>query len=87
MSTKQVLNDKLHGSVATYLRCGGVVNNQINTSLCEKKLKLVNIWQSDKQEHGCLMHFARLANTLLKDKESARYNHVLACSFAKYSPI
>jgi len=23
--------DKLHGSVATYLRCGGVVNNQIRT--------------------------------------------------------
>ena len=27
----------------------------------------VNIWQSYKQERGCLMHFARLANTLLKD--------------------
>jgi len=34
---------------------------------------------------GCLMHFARLANTLLKDEE--RDNHVLACNFAKYSPI
>jgi len=33
------------------------------------------------------MHFARLANTLLKDEESARDNHVLACNFAKYSPI
>ena len=33
------------------------------------------------------MHFAGLANTLLKDKESARDNHVLACNFAKYSPI
>jgi len=30
---------------------------------------------------------ARLANTLLKDEESARDNHVLACNFAKYSPI
>jgi len=29
----------------------------------------------------------RLANTLLKDEESARDNHVLACNFAKYSPI
>ena len=29
---------------------------------------------------GCLMHFARLATTLLKDEESARDNHVLACS-------
>ena len=47
----------------------------------------VNIWQSYKQEHGCLMHFACLANTLLKDEESARDNHVLACNFAKYVPI
>ena len=47
----------------------------------------MNIWRSYKQERGCLMHFARLANTLLKDKESARDNHVFACNFAKYSPI
>ena len=33
------------------------------------------------------MHFARLANTLLKDEESAGDNHVFACNFAKYSPI
>jgi len=33
------------------------------------------------------MHFARLVNTLLKHKESARDNHVLASKFAKYSPI
>ena len=32
----------------------------------------------------CLVHFARLANTLLKDEESAQDNHVLACNFAKY---
>jgi len=31
------------------------------------------------------MHFARLANTLqLKDEESTRDNHVLACNFDKY---
>ena len=29
MSAKQAINDELQGSVATYLRCGGVVNNQI----------------------------------------------------------
>jgi len=28
-----------------------------------------------------------LASTLLKDGESARNNHVLACNFAKYSLI
>ena len=34
MSTKQAINDKLQGSVATYLRCGGVVNNQIKNGYC-----------------------------------------------------
>jgi len=47
----------------------------------------VNIWQSYKQERGCLVHFVHLANTLLKDEGSARDNHVLACNFAKYLPI
>jgi len=32
-SAKQAINDKLQGSVATYLRCGGVVNNQIEKGL------------------------------------------------------
>jgi len=33
------------------------------------------------------MHFARLANTLLKDDESERDNHVFDDNFAKYSLI
>jgi len=33
MSAKQAINDKLQGSVDGYLRCGGVVNNQINKGL------------------------------------------------------
>jgi len=33
------------------------------------------------------MQFARLSNTLLKDEESAQDSHILACNFAKYSPI
>jgi len=48
MSAKHALNDKLRhkfqGSVAAYLRCGGVVNNQIKKglllSLPVKKIKL-----------------------------------------------
>jgi len=96
MSAKQAIIDKLQGSVATYLRCGGrcggVVDNQIKKGLLltvrvKNFSKSVNIWQSYKQEHGRLMHFASLANTLLKDEESARDNHVFACNFAKYSPI
>jgi len=70
MSAKQAINDKLQGSVATYLRCGGVVNNRIKKGLLlsvrvKINLKLVNIWQSYKQEPGYLMHFVCLANTLL----------------------
>jgi len=30
----------------------------------------MNIWQSYKQERDCLVHVARLANTLLEDEES-----------------
>jgi len=33
MSAEQANNDKLQGSVATYLRCGGGVNNQIKKGL------------------------------------------------------
>ena len=55
-----------------------------HTGWAKKILKSVNIWQSCMQERGCLMHFARLANTLLNDGESARDSHVLACNFAKY---
>jgi len=33
MSAKQTINGKLQGSVATYLRCGGLVNNQIKKGL------------------------------------------------------
>jgi len=33
------------------------------------------------------MHFARLADTTLKDEQSERDNHILACNFAKYSLI
>jgi len=73
MSAKQAINDKLQGSVATYLRCGEVFNNQIKKglllSLWTKFFKSVNIWQSYEQERDCLVHFARLANTLLNTKK------------------
>jgi len=65
MSPKQAINDKLQGSVATYLRCGGVVNNKIKKGLLlslrvKKFLKSMNIWQSYKQERDCFVHFLRL---------------------------
>ena len=33
MSVKQAINNKLQGSLATYLMCGGFVNNQIKKDL------------------------------------------------------
>ena len=33
MSAEQAINNKLQGSVGTYFRCGGVVNNQIKKGL------------------------------------------------------
>ena len=47
----------------------------------------MNIWHGYKQERGCLVRFVGLANTMLKDKESASDNHVLACNLAICSPI
>ena len=35
MPAKQAINDKLQGSVDTYLRCGGVVNNQVRRFIAE----------------------------------------------------
>jgi len=89
MSAKQAIIDKLQDSVATYLRCGRVVSNQIKKGLLlsvwvKNFFKSVNIWQSYKQERGYFMHFARLANTLLKDEESAQDNHIFVCNFARY---
>jgi len=50
---KQAINDELQGSAAAYLRCGGVVNNQIKTSLLlslsGKNFKMGEYWQSYKQ--------------------------------------
>ena len=64
----QAITDKLQGSGAAYLRFGGVVNNRIKKGLLLslKWKSFLNIWQSYKQERGCVMHFARLANTYRK---------------------
>ena len=40
----------------------------IAKSVCEQKIKSVNIWQSYKQERDCLGNFASLANTPLNTK-------------------
>ena len=66
--------------VPAYLRCGEVVNNHIKKglllNLSDFFFKLVNIWQSYKQEraYGCLMHFARLANTAKRGIRKCTYD-------------
>jgi len=60
MSAKQALNDKLQGSVAAYLRSGGLLITKkerfIAESVSERNLKSVNIWQSYKQERDFHSH-------------------------------
>jgi len=85
MSAKHAINDKLQSSVATYLRCGGVVNNQIIFFrwVCQWIfLKSVHISQSYKQERDCLVHFKRLLAVCWQSALSAWDNHALACNFA-----
>jgi len=84
MSAKQAINDKLQCSVASLhiSRLVGLLITKLRKVYCsesasEKILKSVNIWQSYKQDRDCLVHIARLANTLLKDVESADVRDVL----------
>ena len=63
MSAKQAINDKLQGIVATYFRCGGVVNNQI------KKGLLAVCWpsaQSAWDNHVLAYNFAKYLQILKK---------------------
>jgi len=53
MSAKQTIKDKLQSSVTAYLKCGGVVNNQIKKGLLlspkvKDFFKSVNIWKNFK---------------------------------------
>jgi len=41
MPAKQAINGKLQGSVAAYLRCGGVVNNQITSKNVNKNIAII----------------------------------------------
>ena len=63
-STKQAINDKLHGSVATYLRCSGVFNNQIKKCLLlslRVNFFLIGEYLAKLQaKHNCLVHLLRL---------------------------
>ena len=60
MSAKQAVNDKLQGSVATYLRCGKDANIQINSGLL-LSLRMnyffsIGEYLSKLQAKACLSH-------------------------------
>jgi len=48
---KQAISDKLQGSVATYLRCGGVATDQIM-----KGLFLIDVYLAKLQARAWLSH-------------------------------
>jgi len=47
--------------------------------------KSVKIWQSYKQERGCLEHFHCLLAEWWPSIQSAQDKHLLSCNSAKYS--
>jgi len=63
------------------LRHCRVVNKQIKKglllSLSVNFFKSVNMWQSYKQEHDCLVHFLRLLAMCWPGVQSARDSHAL----------
>ena len=82
MSAKQTVNDKLQDSVATYWRCGWVVNNQIKDGL----LVSLRVKKNKIGEYLAKLQ-ARTSFVFWPGAQSAWDNHALACNFAKYSPI
>jgi len=89
--TNAVINDKLQGTVVTYLTCGGIFNNQIKKGLSLHIpvifFKSVNVWHCYRQKVNCVVHFLRLLAVWWPRAQSAPNNHLLACNFAKYSSI
>jgi len=88
MSAKQAMNNNFQGTVATYLRSGRVVNNQIKKhlllSLQVQKNKIGKyLTESYKQESDYLVYFLRLLAVCWPGAQSARANHVLACNSNK----
>jgi len=90
--TNAVINDKLQGTVVTYLRCGGVCHNLIKKGLLlslpvKTSLKSVNIWHSYRQKGGLCCALSSTFSRLVPGAQSALDNHLHACNFAKYLHI
>ena len=61
-----------------------VVNNIVDSEACWQHLYDIYLGSDGRD---VAVYFVHLATTLLKEDKSARDNHLLACNFAKYSPI
>jgi len=84
MPAKQAINDKLKGSVATYLRCDGVVKNQIKKGLLlSLKVKKIKIGEYLLLSRAL---FAPGQHTAKRRRKCTRQSR-FACNFAKYLPI
>ena len=86
MSAKQAINDKWQGSVATCLRCGGVVNNQIKKglllSLWVKNLFFLNQWIFGKDTSNNVVVSSLCALSQHKMEKVYETITFLACNFA-----
>ena len=77
---KQAINDKLQGSVATYLKCGADVNNKIKKglllSLSVKKNKIGEYLVRLKEEGGCLVYFFAFGHLTAKRRRTCTLLHI-----------
>ena len=83
MSAKQAIKDKLQGSVTSYmLRCGGVVNIQVEKGLLLSVRVKKNL--AKLQARAWLSHaLCAPGQQIAKNEESAQDNHVFACNFVR----
>jgi len=83
-----MINDKLQGSVATYLRCDGLINKLIRKGLLQSLS--VNFFNrrifGKVTSKNVVVSYAFFVFQQC-GAQNARGNHVLACNFAKYSPF
>ena len=83
MSAKQAINDKWHGSVATYLRCDGVLNQikkGLLLSLWVTKIKIGEYLAKLQTRASLFRALSPYFSSVLAKRTSARHNHILACS-------
>jgi len=84
--TNVVINDKLQGTVVTYLRCSGIINNQIKKRLLLSLpvKKSVNTWPSYGQKVDCVVHFFDFWQCGVHRTKYTRQPYLLASNFANY---